>query len=784
MQQSEILSLAERLIPVYGSQDFDFVLGQLTEEEAPSVKILVKIELNRLMAPCSKSIDLRGRVQGECRKYILDDIPHWLDDVAFNAYHKNIKKFGGYTEGMWEALNNTRNNFRVMGQNTSQDTTAPLTDPKSPFLAEPIHFGYDLKRQEKRLKLQSQVEICLSKGQLLHGVSIDLSNSGAKFKVPSAFKYSLGEVIQVTFTEFSSNSELPGIEKPLAYRVLAVDDCYENDAILYLRTIRVSETNIISQIIDEALNNSTKRTQHDNQDKILSARTHGYEHIALKHTSTLPLFFEGSELKLAMLTPNNQLVWQYWHDERNQQVFGSLLHKQRINSLIAPGVTGTSNVLYSFTHEHEQKTYFYSMLRPEASREQRKLFWHIGAKRKSWRVFRISIFELSGQEKADLASFSSELAEQSHSLTHVGFLQEIADEQSGQDYLLSEKPRLAANAINTFRHPRKIIGNPKGIYFDAKSRRKEPRYRFKTPLELNKGQTKTAGFTADISKHGLGIRLDEPTLLRSGQQVQIHFRELQLYDKKLPLSAVPYRVVRVSPNGRSVQLKMDESSKLLRVIAFFSSIIEHNQDKLIQQQEVLPSNDLLERLHSVLLSRTLSAPVFISKSAGSTSSLTTPVIGVNMPLPKYVELFARLGHDKSFALEPIFKGRTNTLIAEAIKRVEGATVKYHDLYISTAKVGSKITAFNAHLHQDFANAKERIHFIKQARMKGDVYVLRISTAPIFDPMTSLLEKELSELTLLSVHQARKLEKELTSLVGYCELKDITEEVIVRLELTE
>ncbi|WP_337235194.1 hypothetical protein, partial [Salmonella enterica] len=72
MQQSEILSLAERLIPVYGTNDFDFVLGQLTEEEPPSAKILVKMELNRLMAPCKKSIDLRGRVQGECREYILD----------------------------------------------------------------------------------------------------------------------------------------------------------------------------------------------------------------------------------------------------------------------------------------------------------------------------------------------------------------------------------------------------------------------------------------------------------------------------------------------------------------------------------------------------------------------------------------------------------------------------------------------------------------------------------------------------------------------------------------
>ncbi|GAK15317.1 LOW QUALITY PROTEIN: hypothetical protein JCM19053_4462 [Vibrio sp. JCM 19053] len=780
MQQSEILSLAERLIPVYGTNDFDFVLGQLTEEEPPSAKFWLKWNLTAWLH-AKKALILRGRVQGECREYILDGIPHWLDDVAFNAYHKNIKKFGCYTEGMWEALVNTRNNFRVMSKRLTQQKTQSLTDPKSPFLAEPVHLGYDLKRQEKRLKVQSQVEICRSKGQLLHGLSIDLSSSGAKFKVPSAFKYNLGEIIQVTFTEFASKSNVAGIEKPLAYRILAVDDCYENDSVRYLRTIRLTDTNVVTRVIDEALNSAAKRARHDNQDKIIRARTRGYEHIALKHTSSLPLFFDGSDLKLAMLTPNNQKLWQYWHDERNQQMFGSLFNEQRIASLIKPGVKGTTNVLYSFTHEHENRTYFYSMFRPEATREQRQLFWHLGGKRESWRAFRISIFELSEQEQEDLAAFSPELAETSQSLTHIGILQEIADEKSGQDYLLTEKPRLPANTLNAFRHPRRVIGNPKGIYFDAKSRRKEPRYRFKTPLELYSGQTKTGGCTVDLSKRGLGIRLSEPTMLRSGQEVRINFRELQLYDKKLPLMSVPYRVIRVSPDGCSVQLVIDESSQTMKVIAFFNSIIEHNQDKLIPQKETLPSNALLERLHCMLLSRTLSTPIFISKS--TSSSIKTPVIG-NLPLPKHIELFARIGHDQLLSLEPIFKGRTSTLIAEPIKRVEGAQARHQDIYISAEKVGNKITGIESKLHQEFNSVKERIQFIKKARMMGDFYVIRLSTAPIFDPMTSLLQQDLSDLTQFGVHQASKLEKELTALVGYSEFEDITEEVVIRLELTE
>ncbi len=71
MQQTEILSLVERLIPVYRSGDLDYLLSQMTEGHPPSAKLLVKMELNRLMAPCTKSIDLRGKVQGECREYHL-----------------------------------------------------------------------------------------------------------------------------------------------------------------------------------------------------------------------------------------------------------------------------------------------------------------------------------------------------------------------------------------------------------------------------------------------------------------------------------------------------------------------------------------------------------------------------------------------------------------------------------------------------------------------------------------------------------------------------------------
>ena len=289
MQESEILSLAERLIPAFQSEDFENVLAMMTEGESPSVKLLVKMELNKMMAPCTKSVDLRGRVQGECREYELDGRKHWLDDVAFNEYQKGTKKYGSYTEGVWNALCNTRNNFRVM-QQTGEDKKEGLTSADSPFEVEPVTLGFDLKRREGRLLFTTQVEIQLPSNQLVHGVSVDLSASGGRFKVPTAFKYKQGQVLDILFTELSKTSKVVGINEPIQYRIVGVDESYENDAVKFLRVLRITDTDIIQQVIEESLQDKTRKSKQDNQDIIIRAKTRCYEHAYLKNACSLPLF--------------------------------------------------------------------------------------------------------------------------------------------------------------------------------------------------------------------------------------------------------------------------------------------------------------------------------------------------------------------------------------------------------------------------------------------------------------------------------------------------------------
>lgn len=780
MEQAEILSFVERLIPAYHSGDFDLVLSQMTEGEHPSAKIIIKMELKRVMAPCSKSIDLRGRVQGDCREYNLNGIRHWFDDVAINAYHKKVKRYGGYTEGVWEALVNTRNNFRVMSKVRS-NMPYSITDPESPYEAEFIRLGYDLRRQENRLRMASQVNIKLSSGQEIHGVSVDLSCSGARFKVPSAFDYRLGEVIQATFVQIAKEVNDPQLEEALEYRILGVDDCYENNSVRWLRLKRLTDTDVIAHAIEELLQKSSKRAKHDNQDHILRARSRGYEHCYLRHTTNLPLFFSGANLRYSLLTDANQPIWNYWHDERNQQAFGTLFTKERMAPLIQPGMKESSNFVYSFTHDHQDKTLFYSMMLPEATIAQRQLFWHVGARRDSWRVHKLHMFELTKDDIEHLLEVAPEMKESLNTLTHIGILQEISDATNSSDYLLTEKPTLPSSELNPYRHSRSVVGTPQGVYFDASAQRKEPRFMFDSPIEVTaNGAEAIKGQSVNFSTRGIHLTLESPLSAKAGDEVRINYLELQRYDTNVPLSDVNYQVIRLSPDSKEIQLTIIDSQQANRSINFLKRLISHNQSKLVEDTEELPSKELLNAMHLLLLNRMVSIPFYIEKKD---RILQPKAVGVNFPLHSLAKILQSLGHAGKVSLEPLFKNRTNTLLASPMRPVEGAQPQFHDLYIGIVQNGKQIEQFATKLHSDFESIEERILFVKKAKLKGRFYALRLSGMPIFESTSNLLNLELGDLAKATMHHARALEKEFNSLVGYGELVDITDEVLIRLELT-
>ncbi|WEM41821.1 PilZ domain-containing protein [Photobacterium sp. DA100] len=776
--------LIERLIPVYDSEDFEDVFQMMTEGEDGPTRLQLKMELHRIMAPAMKAVDLRGRVQGECRPYLLNGRQHWLDDVAINTYHKRIKAFGNqFRVGLYEALTNTRNNFRVMHQQGKlQPKPAPKAElqPDNPLIAPLIRFGHYLTRNENRWQIATPVSLELPLSQMINGISADLSYSGAKFKVPAAFNYTLGMAVVVRFPKLAEQLNDPRLAQGMSYRILGIDENPDNDSYKWLRLKLLSDNTLIKAVIDHGLSQSQNRTRHNCEDKIIQIRTRGYEHCFLKHSTSMPVFLSGTQLTYCLLTQYNRHIWSHWHDERNQPVLNHLISQERLASLGKAGLKQSSTLIYSFSHEHDGKTFFYSAALPEMNAEQRRLFWHVGAQRDSWRVMRLSLQPIDQEDIDSLQSIAPDMVDKLSSLTHVGVLQDLTNTDAQQDYRLSVKPQLPGKTLQAFRHPRNPVAAAKAVYFDPRPQRSEDRYLFDTPITLNpEDGTSVSGQSIDFSTRGLNIKLAAPIVLRRGDQVLVSFPGLQKSNRNAPLSQIPYSVVRISPDHCNIQLTTGSGNLAAQSEHFLRKLILHNENKLLMTEEKLPQGELLLAMHQMLLTRLKSVPYFAEKVD---HKIKLKAVGCNFPPPPQIKLFSLLAGGQGCSLEPLFRNRVKSMLAETMRPVEISQPYVHELYLAIEQRNGQTPRIDAKRLDEFRTIEERIAYIKQAKSAGSFMALRLTAAPVLSPMTALIGKELGELARQVLHRARALEQELSSVVGCGEILDVTDEVQIRLEI--
>ena len=110
----EYQDLIERLKPMVKEPEFNQVLMQVASHLSRDRRFLLKMELKRLARPCIRVIDLRGKVDGECKLYHHAGKEHYLDDIAIDTFEQQVRLFGEYTLGVYEAVHRTENNLQLM----------------------------------------------------------------------------------------------------------------------------------------------------------------------------------------------------------------------------------------------------------------------------------------------------------------------------------------------------------------------------------------------------------------------------------------------------------------------------------------------------------------------------------------------------------------------------------------------------------------------------------------------------------------------------------------------
>ena len=441
MDEKRINHLAEQLVPAHGTPDLPNLLDAILQNEPASAKFLVKSELNRLMTPCSKAIDIRGLVKDECRKYDLNGHSHWLNDHGINLYYKNIVRYGIYAEGVWEAVKKYTISLRdIDAQKTRQQEVEEINSEK--LDVDFIDMGFYLSRRESRLSISSPVRIVLENGQEVFAVLLDISSSGIRVKIPHCISAKAQSDVKVHFCK-SSNSYEEEINRPVHYHIVAIDDPIDNSPVKYLRCILEHNKEVVDEMMEFFERQSRKSL--DKNEIPLRANAHTHEHLLFANTCKLPFFFSKEGVVLTLLNPKNKRLYQSLVNKSRQPCLGVLFGSERLEKLAQLSSPGAQKVFHTFRYHNE----FLSVDESEVSDDLFRLFVRTGAQTDTWKVFKLAVFELSRDELKKLHEEAPKLGLKK--ATHYGLLQEVTYADCNSDYLTRQPSNLSISELGRFR---------------------------------------------------------------------------------------------------------------------------------------------------------------------------------------------------------------------------------------------------------------------------------------------------------------------------------------------
>ncbi|MGF1770500.1 PilZ domain-containing protein [Enterovibrio makurazakiensis] len=777
MMQDHDKALYDQLLPLYETDGFDDLLLRLTPTETNSERLLIKMEVRKLMSACSRPVDLRGKVMGECRRYFLNGINHWLDDVAINVYHRRLDVYqGNMTQGLWDELHNTANSYRVLQRQGDVRATESLDTVETV----PLRFGQYLSRSENRIQLSSRIQAFLPDGTEVNGSTIDLSNSGMQVKLPASFRYEAGSTLIIYFPQLGDECQLPELFSGLNYRVVGVELNVNNDSFQRLRLRLVSNTDCIKIAIEAKSAQKDISARVENEDKFLSTRSRSYEQVFLEQTPSLPLFFCGNKLRYGLITEQNRALWDYWHDERNLPVIDKLFSEQRLQHLALDGLTSSETLVYCFSHQHSDKTFFFSACPTELSTELRRLFWHIGSARASWRVLRVTMAKISEEDTQRLQEASPAYIDQIEELTHIATIQDLTLPVVNSDFRIPIKPKQPSRTLNQFVHQRDPISMIDAIPSALAPQRKEPRYQHKTgTILIHHISGELHGETIDFSPHGLNLLLSEPFSGSKCQEVAVTFTDLKRVDPNAPLGNVPYKVVQISEDRMQVKLSLLKDRHSKHRSHYLQRLIDHNQHKLLLDSEKMPDAPLLSAMHQMLLTRLSVTPYFLLRRG---ETLQTSGIGTNYPGSELSRILHQSASAGMISLAPVL-GEHLSKYANGVTRQRNRLDQVkHEFYVAATIANGAVIDVTSRSLESFQSVEERKFFISRAKKRGKFFAVRNWMHPIEHGSQWLGTETTEQLMKLSTKRAAQLEHEFADLCVYGEMSDITDEVLMRLEM--
>jgi len=788
---------------------FDIKFTQSTKSMAKTEKFLLKMELKSLSGDCTRSIDLRGLVDGDCKLFQYSGQSHFLDDVAVGVFEENVDEYKGYTFGVYEAVKNTENNFRVIyqkeqnkvGESNSKEAPADLSKKsldktQYPVTLFPLNQYHD--RKEERMNFVTSLVIVLDKGQQKSVSSIDVSVSGLKFRVNGMGSIYIDQHITVLFKGLESDFQF-GSDESLVYQVKNIHSD-SNTQLVGCQRIDASDDDSFEKFLVGYIQGNKRRYKInlDNTLAALQART--FEQYILPKINELPIFFERSANviypRYALTTNNNQPVFQYWQDEENNSNLQFLLNEERLERLLKKHKKGKSLLIYSFIHQNQGKDFFYTIDEDQLPKEDDFFASYLtfAAKKSSFAVTKLTYGDIDSSKIYSPFTLSNtlELKKQHLNLPPSNevlscikalpffiTVSDVTHQASREQYQNFSDDGIEVSKLKKFGHKRlkdKIVVEELGVTY--KNQRQEARFIYNTPAVVECENVKWKGTAVDFSVSGLKIELESSAVLSAGEVVYIAFPSLQKITSAYDLNKLPYIIIKTNKKKNILNLRAYVKDHQHTGRSFFKLLISKNRDKLSPDDYVFIVPGLAEALRTHY-TQSMQIPALIVQTSGSRYKIDA-LVG-NDDSNEFLQQLKKLSDRKNYynfypLMTKLFKD--NFLESSLKKLIVNEEPIAEVLYISIDNKAKQVDeAVKVKFDKELSEPELRANFIKQALEKGHFFCLQIKISRTNEPDIEYLNTELSYISSYAIHRSKQMEQDIWSVAAAIQYIDITHEVL-------
>ncbi|MCU7555752.1 PilZ domain-containing protein [Alteromonas sp. ASW11-19] len=802
--------IIEQLKPMVNEPEFNQVLTQVAGGLPKEKRFLIKMEVKRLARPCMRSIDLRGQVDGNCQLYEYDGIKHYLDDIAIDMFEQQIRVFGHYSFGVYEAVQQTENNYRVMrerAESSQQQSeqggqSSKSTHTMARFSVPVVNLLDYSRRDTERMNFAVALEIFNESNHSIRGISVDVSTEGIQVKLSKESLFKTGEKVFIYFRGLEDEFAMDK-KNGIAYTVVKIG---RKKDIQYLSLRRAKEfpNPAFDKFLESFIHGNKRRYKVNMANTIDAIRNKSCEQYFSPRCPTLPVYIDdinGSPVpRYAMANEVNREILHYWSDEQDESRLGFLLNSKRLAALLQKKADRRELFVYSFTHLQNEKVYFYSASADELADKDvlRGAFLGFGSRKASWRIFKLTMTDMSpDQAHAPLSipdSVSSKIKRQNtppaprlmsklKNLRYLVHITDVTSDAGQRRYSEYKFNRNNLSHLRVFGHPRNRVPQEIPIFrFKSQDKRLESRYLLRSNIELRMhvDGRPVKGVSEDISVHGLRLELNGEFTGQIDDRVTVSFPKLQELTSKHDVMSLQYDVVHFNPDRNIVHLKSAHGEPGQSARHFFDDLIKQNRNTLksYPEEEEIPG---IGHALRIINARNVMSLSFLLSKDGVRYKPEASIIGKQDD--RVSRLASHFGGKDEVNLEFMFRDRNldSPFVQHGIKQVKVENLPIRqEVFIAfdPAQKDSRM-AIIPRFDNQFTSDDTRHNFIKEAMGRGQFIALHVMLTTTGKPDLDMLQAEINYVSVYAIHRAKELEEKLWSIAACSHLVDITDEVMMR-----